>query len=111
MSLYEELYKDYPELEIAYSDCYIIISKDGEILLEIDKEDYRYFWDADYRIRNVIDSHRAGLKAYCRVKELEKEVAELRELVQALLYAPGGPEYLESKKAFEARIKNDFSRN
>ncbi|ARA72041.1 hypothetical protein BNJ_00212 [Kaumoebavirus] len=38
------------------------------------------------------------------IHKTKQEVAELRELITALLYAPGSAEYLEAKALFESRL-------
>ncbi|ARA72039.1 hypothetical protein BNJ_00210 [Kaumoebavirus] len=105
----DALAKDYPELNYLASSwndgiSSVTIYKDDEVMMEIDVEKLSGRpWDVVENVIEEIDRAQAGIKAYCRVESLEKEVKELRELVRALLYAPGSPEYLEAKARFEGR--------
>ncbi len=40
------------------------------------------------------------------ILELKQEIAELKEMVKNLMYAPGMPEYVSAKTEFEELNKN-----
>nr|QQV29460.1 hypothetical protein K-LCC10_0205 [Kaumoebavirus] len=96
-SLAEKFNRAFPEFMLVCGWGSAEIYHGDELLAEIDINN----WDSEDVIIDKIWGHSAGLRAFEKVRKLEAEVKELREMVHALLYAPGSAEYEKAKKNFE----------